>query len=355
MSVTKAVLAVKDSITFTLNEADLTGKKVGEELKTLARDVPCTNGPQWWIRYYPAGGVEDSKAHLSVFLMVNKTISSRFSFKVQDSSIETDMYAFNLTESVQCGCTKFASHEALRPLFVDGKLLITCDVEFDVSVPFTFLSPRLAQHCGHVPTDFQLIVGSNQLQVHKSLLSLVSPVFHAMFSHDTDESRSGEVKIKDFDFDTVQTTIDFCYGKEMETPSVETVISMLRFADKYDIKVVTNLLKPIPRQSLSNETFHTVVHYADKCCDDELFEDCCDLFFENQSDIVATEKFKMLPPPTVTRLLKDTFDLETQFDVIRHAHANGMDFILAFLEQPIINLTPSATLSSMPGTARETI
>uniref|UniRef100_A0A7E4VV60 BTB domain-containing protein n=1 Tax=Panagrellus redivivus TaxID=6233 RepID=A0A7E4VV60_PANRE len=69
---------------------------------------------------------------------------------------------------------------------------------------------------------------------------------------------------------------------------------------------------------------------------EDLFVECCDFFTDNQNDIVATEKFKTLSPPTVTRLLKKTFDLETQFDVIRHAHANGMDFILDPLEQPII-------------------
>uniref|UniRef100_A0A7E4VUP6 BTB domain-containing protein n=1 Tax=Panagrellus redivivus TaxID=6233 RepID=A0A7E4VUP6_PANRE len=335
MALSKPVVPIKDSITFTLNEADLTGKKVGEELRTMARDVPSMNGVQWWIDYYPAGEDEDCKNHLSVFLVTSAAVSATFRFKIDHSCIHQSFTQTFGQEKTNYGPPKFASHEELHPLFVNGKLWITCEVEFYVSVPFACLAPRLAQHCGHVPVDFEIVVGSNRLQVHKSLLSLMSPVFHAMLAPNS-AGVPFKVDIKGFDFETVKATIDFCYGREMETPSVETVVAMLRFAYHYGIKCVTVQLERMARLGLSTETFYTIVRYAYQCSNDALFDDCCDFFENNQSDVVATEKFKTLSLPLVTRLLKWTFGLKTQFDILRHAHANRIDFILDPLEQPII-------------------
>uniref|UniRef100_A0A7E4UZR4 BTB domain-containing protein n=1 Tax=Panagrellus redivivus TaxID=6233 RepID=A0A7E4UZR4_PANRE len=157
-----------------------------------------------------------------------------------------------------------------------------------------------------------------------------------MFTHDTAEAKNGEVDITDFDFETVKTAIDFCYGREMKTPSIETVVGMLRFADKYDIKSVTDQLVKMPRLNLSNENFPAIVLYAYDCSKDDLFEECCKFFEDHQNSIVAMEKFITLPPLFVAHLLKQTYNLNTPFKVLRYAQATGITFILDPLEQPII-------------------
>uniref|UniRef100_A0A7E4VJ37 MATH domain-containing protein n=1 Tax=Panagrellus redivivus TaxID=6233 RepID=A0A7E4VJ37_PANRE len=88
MSLSKPLLTVKDSVTFVLNEADLTDKKVGEALKTAERDVPYSDGLKWWVAWYPAGQTDEAKNHVSMYLHVNKTVSAKYSFKVACSSIE---------------------------------------------------------------------------------------------------------------------------------------------------------------------------------------------------------------------------------------------------------------------------
>uniref|UniRef100_A0A7E4ZWX1 BTB domain-containing protein n=1 Tax=Panagrellus redivivus TaxID=6233 RepID=A0A7E4ZWX1_PANRE len=206
-----------------------------------------------------------------------------------------------------------------------------------MSVPFASLAPNLAQHCGHVPTDFEIVVGSNRLLVHKSLLSLMSPVFPAMLSPNP-AGVPFKVDIKGFDFETVKATIEFCYGRKMEAPTVEAVVAMLRFAYHYDIKSVN--VGPTrengPPRFVDRDLLYTIVRYAYHCSKDDLFDDCCDFFENNQRDIVATDTFKTLSLSLVTRLVKWTFGLKTQFDVLRHARANGIDFILEPLEQPVI-------------------
>uniref|UniRef100_A0A7E4ZPW7 BTB domain-containing protein n=1 Tax=Panagrellus redivivus TaxID=6233 RepID=A0A7E4ZPW7_PANRE len=334
MSFTKVISLCKDSISFTLNEADLTGMQLGQKLKTPERDVPHTNGFKWWINYYPAGTNQACENHLSVYLNVNQVVSATYTFKVDNSSIQS-YSSYDFVKYTSFGPLRFASHETLRPLFVNGQLSMTCKVEFSMPMSFTSFAPRSVLYSDHVPTDFELVVDSNQVQVHKSFLSLISPVFHAMLSNDTAESRSGRLEIVDFDFETVKTAIDYCYGREMKAPAVENIFNVLRFADKYDIKAVTSLVEKMPHESLSISTFSDIIRYADDFFKNELFEECCKFFKEHQKEIVKAEKFTTLAPPLVARLLMQSFDLKTDFDVLRHAHANEITFILDPLEQPI--------------------
>uniref|UniRef100_A0A7E4VTM3 BTB domain-containing protein n=1 Tax=Panagrellus redivivus TaxID=6233 RepID=A0A7E4VTM3_PANRE len=334
MSFTKLVRVFKDSDTFILNEADLTGKPVGKALNSPKRDVPRSERYKWWMSYYPAGYSSNERNHLSVFLKVNKPMTVKCTFKVDSANIQKSFTTFaNLNGK---GIYKYLTHETLRPLFVDGQLSITCEVELEVPVPFMSLKPCLVQFSEHVPTDFALVVDSERVQVHKGLLSLMSPVFHAMLTHDTTESRNGEVVITDFDCDTVKTVIDFCYGRKVDTTSVETVFNILRFADKYDIKAVTSLVEKLPQQCLSIDTFVAIVRYADDCLKDELYDECCSFFKEHQSQIVKHKKFTVLAPHFIAKLLKKAFGLKTQFDVLLHADASGMTYILDPLEQPIL-------------------
>uniref|UniRef100_A0A7E4VW38 BTB domain-containing protein n=1 Tax=Panagrellus redivivus TaxID=6233 RepID=A0A7E4VW38_PANRE len=332
----------KDSVGFLLDEADFSKKKVGEELKTAEHCVPYSDGLKWWVEWFPAGNSAKYTNYISVFLAVNKAVFAKFEFKINvplragQTECELKRSAtHDFTKPESFGFRKFASHDTLRRFPALGKL-VTCEVEFAFLGPLIRLSPCLAPYSDHGPSDFELVVGFRRVKVHKRFLSLISPVFHAMLSHDTAEAKFGKVKITDFDFETVKTAIDFCLGRKLEAQSVETVVGILRFADKYAIDTVTDQLSKIPRSNLSIDTFPTIVHYAYDCSDSDLFDECCAFFKEHQRLIRATEKFSQLPPSSVAHLLGTTFDLETQFDILRRAYTNGIYFILDPLEQPII-------------------
>uniref|UniRef100_A0A7E4VUB8 BTB domain-containing protein n=1 Tax=Panagrellus redivivus TaxID=6233 RepID=A0A7E4VUB8_PANRE len=335
MSASKQVITINDSVGFVLSEAELTGKKVGEFLLTRDNEIPCSDGIKWWVKGFPAGKSKEDQKHISLYLYVSKMVSAKFKFYVVGSSIQDSMY-HDFVEHTGCGFPTFASHEMLQPLFVDGKLVIACEADFTFSVPFVCPMPRLTIDGYHVPTDFELVVGTKQVKVHRSLLSLISPVFYHMLSHDTVESKLGKIEITDFDFEIVDGAINLCYGSKLGTPSIEIVVGVLRFADKYGMESVTNQFAKIPRFNLSIETFPTIVHYAYDCFESNLFDECCTFFKEHQKLIFATEKFCQLPPSLVARLVKKTFDLKMRLDVLPHAHANGIDFILNPLEQRII-------------------
>uniref|UniRef100_A0A7E4W4X9 BTB domain-containing protein n=1 Tax=Panagrellus redivivus TaxID=6233 RepID=A0A7E4W4X9_PANRE len=328
---------VKDATTFTLNEADLMGKKVGEFLKTSKRAVPCSDGLQWWISWYPAGVRETAKGHVSVYLWINKPVTAKYTFAVDSSSISKEFTYEFAKPRISRGYSQYAPHEQLRQLFRNGKLTITCSVEFTYThVQLMPVSPAVHQLFDHVSPDFDLVVLSNSQAVHKAFLTLISPVFAAMFSHDTREFRSGKDIITDFDFETVKASIDYCYGRNLKDLSIKKVIGMLRFADKYDIRGIITQLKQIPKNCLSVETFSMIVQYAYDCSKDDLLKECFTFFKDYQDEIKTTEEFSKLPPTLIVQILKMAFSLFTDCDVLRHVHKHQISFIVDYLEQPLI-------------------
>uniref|UniRef100_A0A7E4W6M7 BTB domain-containing protein n=1 Tax=Panagrellus redivivus TaxID=6233 RepID=A0A7E4W6M7_PANRE len=285
----KTTLTVKDAVTFKLFEVHLTGKKPNEHFVTLDRCIPCSGS------------------------------------------------AYKITNNAAWVQLLKLPHQELLPFFKTSYLDITCSVEFDIIVPLTsLLTPNLFDLCAHIATDFELAVGTDRLPVHKRYLSLISPVFNAMFLHDTSEARSGENLITDFDFDTVKTAINFCYGRPLEDPSVDTVIGILRFADKYDIKGVVNKLDQIPKLNLSTENFCTIVLYAYDCSKKELESECSKFYKIHHKVINENNKFSTLPVLLIVKLLKTAFDLKTNYDVLRHANKTGINSVMEHLEQPLI-------------------
>uniref|UniRef100_A0AC34F6F2 BTB domain-containing protein n=1 Tax=Panagrolaimus sp. ES5 TaxID=591445 RepID=A0AC34F6F2_9BILA len=87
--------------------------------------------------------------------------------------------------------------------------------------------------------DFKFTVGNESVEIHKFFLTAQSPVFEAMLKHENlKETQTGEIKIIDFKFATVNAFFEFCYGKDIADfmRSTENAIELLMFADKYDMK-----------------------------------------------------------------------------------------------------------------------
>uniref|UniRef100_A0A7E4UUQ4 BTB domain-containing protein n=1 Tax=Panagrellus redivivus TaxID=6233 RepID=A0A7E4UUQ4_PANRE len=342
-------ITVKDCVTFKVLKSDLTEKKVEEYMETPERCIPCSDNLMWLIRYYPTGRRLDSIKTFCVYLKAQQITDAKMRVGVDGSG--TNLRASELPNP-SGGWIQYISvrHEHLKQWFKNDKLTITCRVELDITVPLTMhVKPHIFESCEHVPTDFELVVGSNRLPVHKSFLSMISPVFHAMFLHETAENRSEVVEITDIDFGTVKAAIDFCYGRRFQNPTVESVVDVLRFADKYNIKTITNPLEKIPLTSMSIDNFCAIVHYAYDCSKEALFTECSNFYKRHENDIKKVEKFGKLPPQLITELLKGAFNLNTNFDVLRHAHKTGLMFVVTYLEQSLLD---SLTLEGFCSTVK---
>uniref|UniRef100_A0A7E4ZU98 BTB domain-containing protein n=1 Tax=Panagrellus redivivus TaxID=6233 RepID=A0A7E4ZU98_PANRE len=151
------------------------------------------------------------------------------------------------------------------------------------------------QDMDHYPTDTELVVDGQSIKVHRHFLCMLSPVFQAFFSHDTRESMTGIIEIKDFKLPVVQLVVDYCYGRDVGNMPVADVIGILRFADKYDIKSVTNKLESYPSASLTIHKFCVVARYAWDLNKEDLKEDCCRFYRRKHAKLTLTRDFADLP------------------------------------------------------------
>uniref|UniRef100_A0A7E4UQC6 BTB domain-containing protein n=1 Tax=Panagrellus redivivus TaxID=6233 RepID=A0A7E4UQC6_PANRE len=333
---------IKDFNVFLFFETDIRKKGVGAPKLHPLRAIPDSDGIEWWLECYAGGRNEAAKGHFSVFVYVKKAVKLRVTISIDGSSVKKSATSEHPAQRI--GWDHFASHDELLPLFQQGKLRLLVQVVFYVPIPVMPDVAPLHELCAHVPTDFEIVVGSDRLQVHRSVLSLMSPVFHAMLTSNTVEAKSNSVKIVDFDIKVVEAAIDICYGRDLKDHSVGTYLGILRFNDKYSITAVLTELEGCLPFNLSVDTFCAFVQYATDCSRDALFKKLVEFFAVNQSKITPLPQFINLPPTLVVHVLKSSFDLETDFDVLRHASKNGIKFIVNHLEKPLLESLTSETI-----------
>ncbi|XP_049843745.1 ankyrin-1-like [Schistocerca gregaria] len=91
-----------------------------------------------------------------------------------------------------------------------------------------------------------LVAGETRLVAHRAVLASRSPVFQAMFQHDTLEASSGEVSITDVEGEVMRELLDYMYT--LQTPQLSaTAPQMLAAADKYGLSA----LKAVCEQQVS--------------------------------------------------------------------------------------------------------
>uniref|UniRef100_A0A7E4VWS7 BTB domain-containing protein n=1 Tax=Panagrellus redivivus TaxID=6233 RepID=A0A7E4VWS7_PANRE len=137
------------------------------------------------------------------------------------------------------------------------------------------------KNSNHNSSDARIVVGNDTLEVHRHILCLISPVFHAEFTHDTKEAKNGTINIKDFDFATVKNVIDTCYGRECAADSLADYIDMLRFADKYDIRSLTQSIEPFINDDVTLESFCVITNYAWDLDKTDLKSKCAKFYKDN--------------------------------------------------------------------------
>uniref|UniRef100_A0A914P3G6 BTB domain-containing protein n=1 Tax=Panagrolaimus davidi TaxID=227884 RepID=A0A914P3G6_9BILA len=87
--------------------------------------------------------------------------------------------------------------------------------------------------------DFMIVVGNQQIQVHKQVLIDASHVWAGMLQSGMKESFENQMEIKDFEFKIVDISVKLLYGISILLKfSIETMLSLYRFGDKYRIQLI---------------------------------------------------------------------------------------------------------------------
>ena len=134
----------------------------------------------------------------------------------------------------------------LCEIFINGESVVTSGTSKPVQarggrVAEPASATRLSSDIGNIFhngkfTDCTIVCEGREFKCHQNILAGRSSVFDAMFSHDMEERRRGNVDILDMDSDTVHDMIIYIYsGKVGKLEGKAT--GLLSAAEKYDLKV----------------------------------------------------------------------------------------------------------------------
>jgi hypothetical protein len=114
-------------------------------------------------------------------------------------------------------------------------------------------------------SDLVLVVEKNEFHVHRSMLSLQSPVFKAMFYGNFKDSQQDRIELKDDKYEAVLLFLKLLYPRNMLDEDVdiddENILLILEVADKYTAKnVIKQCMEKI--DDIEAETTMSVLPYA---------------------------------------------------------------------------------------------
>lgn len=140
-------------------------------------------------------------------------------------------------------------------------------------------------------SDVTLNVKGKEFRGHKNILAAHSPVFAAMFEHETKERATGIVNIDDYNPDTFADFLHFMYSGSTLYLNSENVIDLYSVADKYQVSELTEACTRYMIKHISLETFCDVMALSQRYHDKELSEVATEYFLQNSIYIAKTDKW----------------------------------------------------------------
>ena len=136
-------------------------------------------------------------------------------------------------------------------------------------------------------SDLKLICGSEKVELpcHRAFLSARSPVFLAMFQHDTAEAQKKEIEMPDVEPEVAERMLKYIYSGHIKSIEPGTEEELLAAADKYrllelkehcEVALCERMLK-----ETDVETTLEMLVFADKNSVAKLKDFCVDYLVEN--------------------------------------------------------------------------
>lgn len=143
--------------------------------------------------------------------------------------------------------------------------------------------------------DVILYVKEKEFKAHRVILAARSPVFAAMFKHDTSEKRTGVVNIPDCDPDSFRWFLQFLYSGTFKTEiSVHCSVHLYKIADKYSVQKLRTFCIEHMRRNLKLENFFDVIVFAEEYDNKKLQDAAQEFFNKNLRKIFETPEWKNL-------------------------------------------------------------
>ncbi|XP_065205299.1 speckle-type POZ protein B-like isoform X10 [Planococcus citri] len=281
---------------------------------------------KWNLLLYP-NGYSRAAGYISLFLCLSEHSTSeksekiyvKMTYSVLTTAGEEYKKIFLAKEfhhfppNNACGTSQFIKKDATfknNMLLLKNVLRIRCELKFSDMKDIAENSHQRAGSCIRVPecdlsehfvsmfekqelTDVVLSVNGKDFSAHKVVLAAHSPVFHAMFKHNTKENQLNRVDIEDVDEQVVGEMLKYIYtGKcaNLETLAGE----LLAAADKYDLYRLKTMCGKTLLDGLSIENAASVLALADMHGVKELKTEVIKFIVSKPTEVLATEGWKSI-------------------------------------------------------------
>ena len=328
----------KASTTFTWTIEDFLNRpeRINECIRSSTFTVtgPNEKVTTWELQLFPNGETEYDSNLVGLYLN-NKKISQEkvsFTFSILDASHQKifcremstkdyhELYDVDDEDKHLVGFYNIITHEDFedRPhLLPNGNLTVVCDLtvygpEATISgskFPDEKLAP--VDNCGKQMneqigklfgdekfSDVKITCGGKVFHCHRSILSVRSPVFEAMFQSDMMENISRTVDIKDIKPEVVMEMLHFIYngGTSTETVMDEIGKDLLGAAEQYQLDLLKNKCEEKLCSSLDVNNSVELLVLADLHQASKLRRMALRLVARNMDTIVDTDVYKELIP-----------------------------------------------------------
>jgi speckle-type POZ protein len=274
---------------------------------------------KWYVKVFPHY-MKDNIEYISVFMYLckSKRYQNEAIYKVSiinnknqlSNTLTTNLHKF-LVKSQGYGYHKCIRRERLtEDLLPNNQLklrfeidLFDCDLKFENR--FTYDLQKLVNNKKY--SDFVFIIDNKEFFVHKSILSVRSKVFEAMFANGI-ESQSNRCTIHDIESEVFEELLTFIYTGN--APKAQTMIEkLLAAAEKYEILEIKDFCAIIIFKDIKNENAIQSLIIADKYNVLKLLDKIIEFIAHNFQSILKIsynewKKFTVENPKLVTKIFK---------------------------------------------------
>uniref|UniRef100_A0A914QCH1 BTB domain-containing protein n=1 Tax=Panagrolaimus davidi TaxID=227884 RepID=A0A914QCH1_9BILA len=252
------------NLEWTIAEGRLKALKDSTKNEFLESDkftVAHSSDVKYSLKIYPNGNTNAQRGNTWVFLWLGlgneKKVNAEYTFSIKSAEWNHKIN-FTFEKSIGLGntCSTVAKFfDSRKKFIVDGKFTLKVEgilkiEKADPKWKRKILQPKrtttqsLRDLWNTDFKDFTIVVGRKGIEVHKNVLACQSSVFTAMLKLHTKEAKENKVVISDFTFEIVEKGIKLCYTQlHVSDCSVKESLLLLKFTDKYDIKVLKENLE----------------------------------------------------------------------------------------------------------------
>ncbi|KAM6164717.1 speckle-type POZ protein-like [Rhynchocyon petersi] len=315
------ISVLKFSYTWTINNFSFCRDEIGEAMESSTFSSGANDKLKWCLRVNPKGPDEDSKDHLSLYLLLvscpKSEVRAKFKFSIlnakgEETEARASQRACRFVQGKDWGFKKLIRRDFLldedNGLLPDDTLTLFCEVS--VVQDYVNISGQNTRKMVKVPecrladdlgllwensqfTDCSLCVAGQEFRAHKAILTARSPVFRAMFEHEMEESIKNRVQINDMDPEVFKEMMCFMYtGK---APNLDNMADdLLAAADRYALERLKVMCEDALCSNLSVENAADILILADLHSAHQLKSQAVDFINYHASDVLETSGWKSM-------------------------------------------------------------